>query len=118
MTPTAFEFTIKMPGDSRLVSAIRQLTAHAADYAKLAPDAGEAFAEHVERATEYAITASKTQTALIEYRFTADATALVVAFSCDVAGSAPRPMSTAVDGVTVDWRVEGSRHICRVRRQL
>jgi hypothetical protein len=117
MTPTEFDFTIKMPGDSRLVSAIRQLTAHAAGYARLAPEAGDAFAAHVERATEQAITASKAQTALIEYRFTADADAIVVVFSCDV-GPTSHPPSSSAGAVSVEWATEGMRHVCRIRREL
>jgi hypothetical protein len=117
MTPTAFDFTLKMPGDSRLIGAVRQLTEHAADYAKLTPDAGAALAGHVQRATEQAISAAKTPSALIEYRFSADADAIMVAFWTDAAAPSPRPSFTA-DDVTVDWTMEGSRHICRIRRQL
>jgi len=118
MTPTEFDFTVKMPGDSRLVGAIRQLTTHAAGYAQIAAEDGEQLAQHVERATETAIAASKAQTTLIEFRFSADTEALVVVFACDVASSAPRPASTHAGTVTVDWAAEGSRHICRIRQRL
>ena len=116
MTPTEFDFTVKMPGDSRLVAAIRQLTAHAAGYAQLSAEAGEHFASHVERATESAISASKVQISMIEYRFTADPDALVVTLTCDVA-SAPPP-SVVNGNVTVDWSRVGTRHVCRIRQRL
>jgi hypothetical protein len=118
MTPTEFDFTVTMPGDSRLVGAIRQLTAHAAGYAQLATDAGEAFADHVQDATEAAIAASNVQGALIRYRFTADPEAIVVVFSCEVPSSASRPGSAARNGVTIDWTSEGSRYVCRIRQPL
>jgi hypothetical protein len=35
MTPTSFEFTLILPGDARLVDAVKGLTAHAAGYAQL-----------------------------------------------------------------------------------
>ena len=118
MTPTEFNFTLTMPGDSRLVGAIRQLTAHAAGYAQLPPHAGQKFAEYVERATEVAISASKVQSALIQYRFTADPEEIIVVFACDVAATAPRPASTSNGAVTVDWTSDGSRHVCRIRQRL
>jgi hypothetical protein len=118
MTPTEFEFTVHIPGDARLVGAIRQLTAHAAGYAQLTPDAGEHLAAHVERATEAAISASATDTAPIEYRFRADADAIVVVFSLRVTASTPRPAPVRSNDVTVEWTAEGTRHVCHIRQQL
>jgi hypothetical protein len=118
MTPTEFDFTVKMPGDSRLVGAIRQLVAHAAEYAQLPAKAGDKLADHVERATEVAISASKVQSALIDFRFTANPDAILVVFTCDVAPTAERPASSANGSVTVDWTTDGSRHICRIRQRL
>ena len=118
MTPTEFDFTVKIPGDSRLVGAIRQLAAHAAGYAQLAPEAGEQLATHVERATETAIAGSKVQTALIEYHFRADAEAVVVMFSCDMTPGVNRPAASTNGGVTVEWITEGTRQVCRIRQPL
>jgi hypothetical protein len=118
MTPTEFDFTLTMPGDSRLLGAIRQLTAHAAGYAQLNAQAAEQLAGHVEQATEVVIAASRAQTAQVEYRFTADAEALVVVFSCDVAPSSPHPPSSANGAVTIEWTSHGPRHVCRIRRLL
>lgn len=119
MTPTEFDFTVRIPGDARLVGAIRQLTAHAAGYAQLTADAGEHLAAHVERATETAISASAGGTAaLIEYRFRADADAIVVVFSLSVAPSTPRPAPTASNDVTVEWTADGTRHVCHIRQRL
>jgi hypothetical protein len=118
MTPTEFDFTVKIPGDSRLVGAIRQLAAHAAGYAQLTSDDSERLAGHVERATESAIAATTVQSALIEYRFTADADALLVVFACDVSPSALPPSSTTNGRVTVEWVAEGTRHVCQIRQPL
>ena len=118
MTPTEFDFTVKMPGDARLVAAIRQLTAHAAGYAQLTAAAGEQLVEHVERATETAISASRSPSGPIEYRFTADADTIVVMCSCDVAASTPPPAPVATEAVTVEWAKEGTRHVCRISQRL
>lgn len=118
MTPTEFDFTVTMPGDTRLVAAIRQLTAHAAGYAQLSADDSEELADHVERATQTAIAAAKMPPAPIEYRFTADRETLVVVFSCVVAPSAPPPADVNSGDVTVDWAAEGARHVCRIRQRL
>jgi hypothetical protein len=118
MTPTEFEFTVHIPGDARLVGAIRQLTAHAAGYAQLTADAGEHLAAHVERATETAISASASDTASIEYRFRADADAIVVMFSLIVTPTTPRPAPIASNDVTVEWTADGTRHVCRIRQRL
>jgi hypothetical protein len=118
MTPTEFDFKVKIPGDSRLLGAIRQLSAHAAGYAHLTPAAGERFAAHVERATETALSAARLAPAPIEYRFTANADAIVVVFSCEVAPASPRPAPLATNGVTVEWATEGTRQVCRIRQPL
>jgi hypothetical protein len=118
MTPTAFDFRVRIPADARLLGAIRQLATHAAGYAQLNANSGEQLAGHVERATQAAMAASKVQSPLIEYRFTADPEALEVTFSCDVAASTPRPASTRNGSVTIDWTSEGSRHTCRIRQRL
>lgn len=117
MTPTAFEFTVTMPGDTRLVGAIRGLTAHAAGYANLADAAREGLAGHVERATEVAIAACRTERDTIAVRFSADAEALTVVISCDAA-AADRPPSTADGDVTVDWMTDGPRRICHIRQRV
>ena len=118
MTPTEFEFTLTMPGDSRLVSAIRQLTAHAAGYAQLSTADSEQLAGQVAHATQTAIAASNAEATPIEYRFTADSEALVVVFSCQVAASAAKPAGTNTGKITVDWTAEGTRHVCRIQQKL
>jgi hypothetical protein len=118
MTPTEFDFTVTMPGDARLVGAIRQLAAHAAGYAQLPATEGEQLAGHVARATEIAMSAANAPRVLIEYRFTANPQALSVVFSCDVAPSTPRPASTTNGTVTVNWSTDGSRHVCHIRQRL
>src|SRR5688572_605467 len=112
MTPTAFEFTLTMPGDERLVGAIRQLAAHAAGYAQLSSGASQGLATEVERAASAAIASTDTQGAAIEVRFSGDETALKVQISCAATASAPAPHSTSNNGMSVDWTSDGSRHTC------
>ena len=52
MTPTSFEFTLTLPGDARLVDAVKGLTAHAAGYALLGDSAREGLAGQVAAATQ------------------------------------------------------------------
>ena len=118
MTPTAFDFTVTMPGDARLVGAIRQLAAHAAGYANLSSGAGEGLAAEVERAAQAAIASTPGHEAVIEFRFSGDGTSVKVLISCEAAASAEPPQSSAADGVSVDWTSEGSRHTCRIRQRI
>lgn len=83
-----------MPGDKRLVGAVRQLTAHAASYAQLPAAAAESMTEDVVTATETAIASIASADGPIELRFAADA-----------------------DGVCVTIS-EGSRQICRIRQHV
>lgn len=107
-----------MPGDSRLVGAIRQLAAHAAGYAQLSTDASEDLALQVERATEAAIAATQVQDAPIEFRFSGDDTAVKVLISCEAAESADPPDPISNNGVSVDWTADGSRHTCHIRQRI
>jgi hypothetical protein len=118
MTPTAFDFTLTMPGDERLVGAVRQLAAHAAGYARLSTGASQGLATEVERAATTAIAATDAQDAEIEVRFSGDETALKVQISCEATTSAPTPHSTSQNGMSVDWTSAGSRHTCHIRQRI
>jgi hypothetical protein len=119
MTPTSFEFTLTLPGDTRLVDAVRGLTAHAAGYALLGDAAREGLAGQVAAATETAIAAARGPEAPIDVRFTGDDQAITVVISCEAQPAAPRPASSAPTAdVTVDWGIEGSRHVCHIRRRV
>jgi hypothetical protein len=118
MTPTAFEFTLTMPGDERLVGAIRQLAAQAAGYAQLSTGASQGLATEVERAATAAIASTDAQDAEIEVRFSGDETALKVQISCEAIASAPTPRSTSNNGMSVDWTSDGSRHTCHIRQRI
>ena len=98
MTPTSFDFTLTMPGDTRLVDAVRQLANHAATYAQLGAEAAAKLATDVQRATEEAIVATQSQDAPIVLRFTGDPSEVSVKISCDAAG--------------------GSRHLGHIRQPL
>ena len=71
-----------MPGDARLVGAIRGLAAHAAGYVHLSPDAAAGLAEEVARATEVAISATNSHDAPIDFRFASDGDSVTVTISC------------------------------------
>jgi hypothetical protein len=117
MTPTSFEFTLTMPGDRRLVGAVRQLAAHAAGYAQLTAEAGAALAGHVERAAEAAVEASRTKPGPIELRFSGDDTAINVHIVCEAAHAPKAPPSSRGEGVSVEWTMNGSRHVCHIRHR-
>ena len=118
MTPTSFEFTLTLPGDARLVDAVRGLTAHAAGYASLGDSAREGLAGQVAAATEAAMAAARGPDSPIGLRFTGDDEAITVVISCEAAASAPRPASTSSSDATVDWETQGSRHVCHIRHRI
>jgi hypothetical protein len=116
MTPTDFEFTLTLPGDTRLIGAVRQLAAQAAGYAQQTSDAGERLATHVERAI--AVIVDATPSTSVHARFSGDAQAIDVVITCEGASPRSLPGPSANDGLTVDWRTEGSRHTCHIRQLL
>jgi len=93
MDPTSFRFLLSMPGDSRLIDVIRELTVQAGAYANLATDATDTLAQQVAAATESAIAATGVQDAPIEFRFF---------------------RSAELIRVTITWRSNGSE----VRREV
>jgi hypothetical protein len=72
MTPTAFEFTVRLPSDPRFVEAARLLAVQAAGYAKLTSDAAAALAADVERETQAAMSAAQAGGTPIELAFAGD----------------------------------------------
>lgn len=72
MTPTAFEFTVTMPGDVRLLEAIRLLAIQAAGYARLTSDAAAALAADAEREAQAAMTATSNGHAPVVFLFSGD----------------------------------------------
>ena len=116
MTPNSFEFSLTMPGDSRLVGAIRGLTAHAAGYVHLAREIADGLADEVARATEAAIASTDTQSAPIDVRFAGNDAAVLITISCPARGSTP--ISSSADGVSVEWTSDGRRHTCQIRQPL
>lgn len=81
MGPTSFQFTVTMPGDSRLVTTVRELAAQAAAYAKMSAEAGQLFAQQVAAETESTFAATGVQDAPVEFRFDGDAQAVCVTIS-------------------------------------
>jgi hypothetical protein len=118
MDPSAFQFTLTMPGDARLLGAVRDLTSHAAGYAKLAAASGKSLADEVVTATQTAIASTHVQDAPIEFRFDATGEAIDITITCEVNSSAVPPTSTPAGGLTVDWSRDGSRQTCHIRQRL
>jgi hypothetical protein len=119
MRPDSFEFTVTIPGDSRLLGAVRLLTTQAAGYAQLPPDAGRDLADEVERAADAAMTATQGQDAPIEFQFAGDPKAVTVRISCDAARSAATPQSSpSDDGISVEWTTSGARRVCHIRQPV
>ena len=108
---------LTMPGDSRLVGAVRLLAAQAAGYAQLPPEAGSGLASHVAAATEAAIASTNSDHAPIELRFSGDEGMVSVHISCDAPHATRPPRSSSAGGVSVDWTTIGSRHTCHIRHR-
>ena len=97
MEPTSFQFVLTLPGDNRLVGAVRDLTAHAATYAKLPSEVSQAFARKVADEMRSAIDGTGIQDAPIEFRFNGTVDTLLV---------------------TLSWSRNGSRETREVRQHL
>jgi hypothetical protein len=117
MDPTSFEFTLSMPGDARLIGAVRDLTAHAAAYARLEGAAADGLASHVTAAAEAAIDASGAQDAPVNFRFVRQGGTLTVSIGLQVARAAAWPASSR-EGLTVDTAREGTRETCLITQRL
>jgi hypothetical protein len=97
MEPNSFQFVLTLPGDNRLVGAVRDLTAHAAAYARLSATVSQSFAKKVADEMQSAIDGSGIQDAPIEFRFNGTPDALLV---------------------TLSWSHNGSRETREVREHL
>jgi hypothetical protein len=117
MTPTSFEFTVTMPGDQRLVGAIRLLAAQAATYAQLPAAAGDGFVGQVERAAQKVIATSGARAVPIELGFSGDEGAVNVTISYEGA-SAGESTSQPSNGLSIEWSANGAHHTCRIRQRL
>lgn len=118
MGSDAFEFTMILPGDTRLVGAARDLAAHAAKYAQLAEPIGTRLAAEVARAAESSIAATGSTDAPIEVRLTGDGQRLEVQIACEVKATSRMPPSSSSSGLSVDWSRAGSRQVCRIAHPL
>jgi hypothetical protein len=118
MTPTSFEFTLTLPGDPRLVGAVRALTSHAAGYAHLNVAARDDLASQVVAATEAAMASVAGADAAITLHFTGDDARLNVIISFATGGTPPPAPSTSSGHVSTEWTTEGSRHVCRIGQRL
>jgi hypothetical protein len=118
MDASSFRFTMTMPGDARLVGAVRDLTAHAAKYAKLAEEAAAELAAQVAGAAAISIEAIRVKDAPIEFQFARDGERLEVMIACDVDGSNTAPASSSAHGLTVAWSRRGGRQTCRIALRI
>lgn len=97
MNAASFRFTLLLPGDARLVGAVRDLTAHAAGYAGLSPGDVDALTRGVVEATEAAIAATQAAATPIQLAFTRDGSGLHVTITAE-----------ATDGTTTSRVVESA----------
>jgi hypothetical protein len=114
MDATTFEFSLRMPGDPRLVDAVRDLAAHAAAYMKLASPAAEGLAAHVAAATRAAVEA--TPAGPVDVRFTRHAGTFTVSIGLDTAQKAAWPPSAG--GLIVETSREDGRETCRISQAV
>ena len=97
MEPHSFQFVLTLPGDHRLVGAVRDLTAHAATYPMLPGAVTLSFPNTVAHVLLSAIDTTGVHDAPIEFRFNGTADALLV---------------------TLSWSRNGSRETREVRQHL
>ena len=97
MEPNSFQFVLTLPGDTRLVDAVHDLTVHAASYAKLPSAVSHSFARKVADAMQLAIDSTGIQDAPLEFRFDGNAETILV---------------------TLSWPQNGSRETREIRQRL
>jgi hypothetical protein len=112
---SSFRFTMTMPGDARLVTAVRELTAYAAKYARLGEPAG--LADQVARVAEASIAVTGGKDRPIEFQFARDEDRLEVRIAFDVDGAGSPATTKTADGVSVQWSREDGRHVCLIGRR-
>jgi hypothetical protein len=81
MDANSFQFLLTMPGDKRMIGALRDLCAYAATYANVEASRGQAFAEEVVDTAQNIAAATGASDAPLEFRFEADAAAIRVTIS-------------------------------------
>lgn len=118
MDVASFEFTMTLPGDTRLVGAVRDLAAHAAKYAMLAEPAAAALADRVAKAAETVIATTGGQDAPVEVRFTGGGSRLQVEVTREAPASGAVPESSSEPGLTITWTRSGSRQTCLIAHRL
>jgi hypothetical protein len=87
MTPQSFEFRLSMPGDARLVGAVRDLTTHAAAYARFPAEALQQVVELVAGATAAVIAGLDANDANIDYEYAAGDGVITVTIGYSAAGT-------------------------------
>lgn len=117
MDATSFEFTMRVPGDARLMTPVRELTAHAAAYARLTPAAAAALAAQVTAAAEAAFAASGSPDTAIDFRFRRDAGGLSVRIDLEPARAPRWPISPHA-GLTVRTERHGARETCLITQHV
>lgn len=109
---SSFDFTMTMPGDARLVGAVRDLAAHAARYAQLPQDAADSLVEQAARAAATNIEAANGENAPVEVRLSGDVHRLQIRIASEVPAARAVPASSAAPGVTIGWSRVGPHQVC------
>jgi hypothetical protein len=118
MDATSFEFSMQLPGDRRLLLAVRDLAAHAANYALLGQPAASNLADEVAAATEAAIASCHGVDAPLALDFRRHATGFEVVIRCEAGDALKTPPSPTAQGLTVAWAREGVQHVCRITQRV
>ena len=117
MDATSFEFSMRMPGDRRLLLAVRDLAAYAANYALLGQPAASNLADEV-AASVAAIASTHRVDAPLALAFRRHATGFDVTIRCEAGDSLNTPPAPTAQGLSVSWAHEGSEHVCRISQRV
>ncbi len=114
MDATSFQFTMTIPGDERLVGAVRDVTMHAAKYAQLSHRDIRTLVDDVLAATAVSASAAGGANGMVEFRFERTADRLDVAIEWE--GRAPStPRGSRASGSTsTHWTHDGRRQRCLI----
>jgi hypothetical protein len=114
MDATSFQFTMTIPGDERLVGAVRELTMHAAKYAQLSDRDTRTLVDDVMSAAAASASAAGGADNAVEFKFLRTADRLDVAIEWEGRAPAAPHVPRTTGSTSTQWTHDGRRQRCLI----
>jgi hypothetical protein len=118
MDATSFQFTMTIPGDERLVGAVRDLTMHAAKYAQLSDDDVRTLVDDVLSAAAVSAPAAGSVNGMVVFRFDRTADRLDVTIEWEGRTPTPPLGSRSSGSTSIQWTHDGRRQRCLISHRV